>query len=72
MERKLNAWPQFKTTVDGIDFHFLHAKPDEAEKRPVLPMLLGRKQTAVARRGKINMRSWLIFIDSLLLMHALF
>lgn len=34
----LNAWPQFKTRIDGIDVHFLHVpgKGPHAEARPLL------------------------------------
>jgi pimeloyl-ACP methyl ester carboxylesterase len=37
-EAALNAWPQFKTTIDGIDVHFLHVpgKGPGADERPLL------------------------------------
>ncbi len=37
-EAALNAWPQFKTRIDGIDLHFLHipGKGPHAAQRPLL------------------------------------
>jgi hypothetical protein len=37
-EAALNAWPQFKTRIDGIDIHFLHVpgKGQHAAARPLL------------------------------------
>jgi len=37
-EAALNAWPQFKTRIDGIDVHFLHVpgKGPHAAARPLL------------------------------------
>ena len=37
-EAALNAWPQFKTRIAGIDLHFLHVpgKGPDAAKRPLL------------------------------------
>lgn len=37
-EAGLNAWPQFKTRIDGIDLHFLHVhgKGPSADARPLL------------------------------------
>jgi pimeloyl-ACP methyl ester carboxylesterase len=37
-EAQLNAWPQFKTHIDGIDVHFLHVpgKGPHAAARPLL------------------------------------
>ena len=37
-EAALNAWPQFKTRIDGIDVHFLHVagKGPNAAARPLL------------------------------------
>ena len=37
-EAALNAWPQFKTRIDGIDVHFLHVPA--AGNGPVKPLLL--------------------------------
>lgn len=41
-EKLLNSMPQFKTSIDGIDLHFVHAKPDpkQAKGKTVLPLLL--------------------------------
>jgi len=25
-EAKLNTWPQFLTTIDGVDIHFIHVR----------------------------------------------
>ncbi|MBL8343467.1 MAG: epoxide hydrolase [Rubrivivax sp.] len=37
-EAQLNAWPQFKTRIDGIDVHFLHVpgRGPAAARRPLL------------------------------------
>jgi microsomal epoxide hydrolase len=37
-EAALNAWPQFKTSIDGIDIHFLHVagQGPKAAARPLL------------------------------------
>jgi len=37
-EAELNAWPQFKTRIDGIDVHFLHVPGEGTRKAP--PLLL--------------------------------
>ena len=41
-EKLLNRWPHFKTQLDGIDVHFIHAKPDaaKAKGKKVLPLLM--------------------------------
>lgn len=36
VESRLNALPQFKTELDGVDIHFLHVRSPEAEARPLL------------------------------------
>ena len=35
-EAKLNALPQFKTTIDGIDIHFIHVRSKEQNALPVI------------------------------------
>lgn len=35
-EAGLNAWPQFKTEIDGIDVHFLHVKGKGPDPKPLL------------------------------------
>ncbi|HIG22382.1 MAG TPA: epoxide hydrolase [Henriciella marina] len=35
-EKALNAWPQFKTKIDGLDIHFLHVVGEAGGKRPLL------------------------------------
>ena len=35
-EAALNAWPQFKTRIDGIDIHFLHVVGRGANPKPLL------------------------------------
>ena len=35
-EAALNAWPQFKTRIDGIDLHFLHVRGAGANPIPLL------------------------------------
>lgn len=40
-QKRLNALPQFKTSVSGLDIHFVHAKPPpRAGARRTLPLLL--------------------------------
>lgn len=35
-EKKLNSWPQFTTTIDGIDIHFIHRKSPHANALPLI------------------------------------
>ncbi|OUS11976.1 epoxide hydrolase [Gammaproteobacteria bacterium 53_120_T64] len=35
-EQKLNQYPQFKTALNGLDIHFIHARSEYAEARPLL------------------------------------
>ena len=35
-EKKLNQLPQFKTTIDGIDLHFVHKRSSKADATPLL------------------------------------
>jgi pimeloyl-ACP methyl ester carboxylesterase len=35
-ETKLNALPQFKTEIDGLDIHFIHVKSEHAEALPLI------------------------------------
>ena len=35
-EAALNRYPQFKTTIDGLGFHFLHAKSKHADALPLV------------------------------------
>ena len=35
-EAELNAWPQFRTTIDGIDVHFLHVEGKGPNPKPLL------------------------------------
>ena len=35
-EAKLNEYPQFTTTIDGQDFHFLHVRSPEADAFPLM------------------------------------
>jgi microsomal epoxide hydrolase len=35
-ERKLNQLPQFKTTIDGIDVHFVHKRASRPDATPLL------------------------------------
>lgn len=41
-EKTLNQFPQFKTSIDGLDIHFIHAKPDpvKSKGKTVLPLLI--------------------------------
>ena len=35
-EEKLNALPQFKTEIDGLDIHFIHVRSDHEETLPIV------------------------------------
>jgi pimeloyl-ACP methyl ester carboxylesterase len=35
-EAKLNAWPQFVTTIDGVDIHFIHVRSKQPKALPVI------------------------------------
>ena len=35
-EAKLNALPQFKTTIDGVDVHFIHVRSRHPNARPLI------------------------------------
>ena len=35
-EKKLNAFPQFITTIDGIDIHFIHVRSKERNAMPMI------------------------------------
>jgi microsomal epoxide hydrolase len=35
-ERKLNSLPQFKTSIDGIDIHFIHQQSSHANATPIV------------------------------------
>lgn len=39
-EKKFNQFPQYKTKIQGLDIHFIHAKPNVEEKVKVFPILL--------------------------------
>ena len=33
---RLNAWPQFRTTIDDLGIHFIHARSPHPEARPLI------------------------------------
>jgi hypothetical protein len=35
-EKKLNALPQFKTEIDGLEIHFIHVKSPHADALPLI------------------------------------
>ena len=35
-EAKLNAYPQYKTRIDGVDFHFIHVKSPHTNAMPLI------------------------------------
>ena len=35
-EARLNAWPQFRTVIDGLGIHFIHVRSPEPEATPLL------------------------------------
>lgn len=35
-EARINAWPQFRTEIDGLGIHFLHARSPESNATPLL------------------------------------
>jgi len=36
----LNSFPQFHTSIDGLNIHYLHAKPEHTAGRKIVPLLL--------------------------------
>ena len=36
LEQRLNAFPQFMTTIDGVDVHFIHVKSKHEDAMPLL------------------------------------
>lgn len=36
VEERFNSWPQFETTIDGLDIHFVHARSPHAEAVPLI------------------------------------
>src|SRR5258706_314228 len=36
LERRLNAYPQFRTEIDGLGFHFLHVRSSLERARPII------------------------------------
>ena len=36
VEAKLNSYPQFLTTIDGVDIHFIHVKSKEKNALPII------------------------------------
>lgn len=36
VEARINAYPQFVTTIDGVDIHFLHIKSQHPNARPLI------------------------------------
>jgi pimeloyl-ACP methyl ester carboxylesterase len=36
VEAKLNALPQFKTEIDGVEIHFIHVKSDQEDALPLI------------------------------------
>jgi pimeloyl-ACP methyl ester carboxylesterase len=36
VEAKLNSYPQFKTTIDGVDIHFIHVRSKEMNALPMI------------------------------------
>jgi hypothetical protein len=35
-EAQLNAWPQFVTTIDGLDIHFIHVRSRHPHALPLI------------------------------------
>lgn len=36
LEARLNTWPQFITTIDGVDIHFIHARSRHKHALPII------------------------------------
>src|SRR6266576_1824641 len=36
LERRLNAYPQFRTAIDGLGIHFLHVRSAHEHARPII------------------------------------
>ncbi|KAI4471794.1 epoxide hydrolase 1-related [Holotrichia oblita] len=39
-ENHLNQFPHFRTSIQGLNIHFLHVKPKVPEQTPVIPLLI--------------------------------
>ncbi|KYM76127.1 UPF0663 transmembrane protein C17orf28 like protein [Atta colombica] len=39
-EKYINQYSHFKTNIQGLDIHFIHAKPNNTEGKRVLPLLI--------------------------------
>ncbi|XP_031346451.1 juvenile hormone epoxide hydrolase 1-like [Photinus pyralis] len=39
-EKFLNQYPQFQTTIQGLNIHFLHIKPTKSSGKDVVPLLM--------------------------------
>lgn len=70
-EKALNAFPQFKTSIDGLEVHFLRVGPDskKAKGKKILPLLLvhgwpGKndrpedKRNAIINSKPFQVQSW--------------
>ena len=44
-EAKLNALPQFVTTLDGLDIHFIHVRSKHENALPLILTMVGRAQS---------------------------
>jgi hypothetical protein len=45
-EARLNALPQFKTTIDGVDIHFIHVKSAHENALPLVMTTAGRARSS--------------------------
>jgi hypothetical protein len=36
LARRLNAWPQFRTQIDGLGIHFIHVRSKHADATPII------------------------------------
>lgn len=43
IEARLNALPQFRTEIDGLDIHFLHARSPHPDAFPIILARLGHR-----------------------------
>ena len=54
-EAKLNALPQFMTTIDGVDIHFIHVRSSHPN---AMPLIMTRQRLDMPRSADKAGRAW--------------
>jgi len=53
-EAKLNALPQFMTTIDGLDIHFIHVRSRHQNALPVIITMVGQALCSSCSRSSVH------------------